>query len=68
MKSNGFIACARQWEDVGKQEHGTQFSQFQPTTKKAKVSTSSSGTSLKAPVTDEEMAIYCKGYIPQNTQ
>ena len=41
---------------------------FQPPRKKAKVSTSSSGTQFKAPETNKEMVAYSKGYVPQNMQ
>ena len=41
---------------------------FEPPRKRAKASTSCSGSRFKAPVINEEMNTYCKGYVPQNTQ
>ena len=41
---------------------------FRPPKKKAETNERPSGTRFKTPTSDDEMATFCKGYVPQNTQ
>ena len=41
---------------------------FEPPRRRAKASMSCSGSRFKAPVMNEEMNTYCKGYVPENAQ